>query len=66
MAFGSYGAKTLRGGRIPPPPGPDRVKTVTGLDKPDNGAIGRRFVNLVLKKIENRKDNGGNTYIGNL
>ena len=36
------------------------LKTVSGLDKPDNGVIGGRKGSLTWFKIENRKDKGGN------
>ena len=36
------------------------LKTVSGLDKPDNGVIGGRKGSETWFKIENRKDKGGN------
>ena len=39
------------------------LKTVSGLDIPDNGVIGGRKVSETWFKIENRKDKGGNAYM---
>ena len=39
------------------------LKTVSGLDKPDNGVIGGRKGSETWCKIENRKDKGGNAYM---
>ena len=39
------------------------LKTVSGLDKPDNGVIGGRKGSETWFKIENRKNKGGNGYM---
>ena len=39
------------------------LKTVSGLDKPDNGVIGGSKGSETWFKIENRKEKGGNAYM---
>ena len=39
------------------------LKTVSGLDIPDNGVIGGRKGSETWFKIDNRNDKGGNAYM---